>query len=164
MKAIRRAKRNLQYVPVKRQAKDKALKDTKELFIKDKPELANELNIRDPVAISKGGLSAIETAKICTQIWEEKRLEAEQEKLNEDMFYDASPKVFDRHREVNELPDPYKPEYDEDKVRQMGKAQAEALKKMHELKIAMMKKYSMTKGMLSEPFDEEVIEVMRYFE
>ena len=80
------------------------------------------------------------------------------------MFYDASPKVFDRHREVNELPDPYKPEYDEDKVRQMGKAQAEALKKMHELKIAMMKKYSMTKGMLSEPFDEEVIEVMRYFE
>ena len=32
------------------------------------------------------------------------------------------------------------------------------------MKIAMMKKYSMTKGMLSEPFDEEVIEVIRYFE
>ena len=164
MKAIRRAKRNLQYVPVKRQAKEKALKHTKDSFLKDRPELARELNVRDPVTISRSGLSAVETAKICTQICEEKRLEAEQEKLNEDMFYDASPKVFDRHKEVNELPDPYKPDYDEEKLNQMGQAQAEALRKMHELKIAMMKKYSMTKGMLSEPFDEEVIEVMRYFE
>ena len=117
MKSIRRARRNLQFIPEKRRAQETAIQRTKEALLKDKPELASELKVRDPATIKKGGPSAVEIAEMCTQIWEEKRLEAEQEKLDEAMFYDSSPKVFDRHKEVNEIPDPYKPEYDEDKVR-----------------------------------------------
>ena len=77
MKSIRRARRNLQFIPEKRRAQETAIQHTKEALLKDKPELASELKVRDPATIKKGGPSAVEIAEMCTQIWEEKRLEAE---------------------------------------------------------------------------------------
>ena len=46
MREIRQARRNLQYLPEKRELKKAAVEKTKEDFIRDQPELAADFNVR----------------------------------------------------------------------------------------------------------------------